>query len=103
MHVFPYSERSGTAAALMPQIDRHTREERATELIAVCEKIAKEVEDGFIGKEVKVLFEQCRGGISDGLAGNYLRIYVEEKLCDGEIRNVRIRERKDGKIFGEII
>ena len=102
VHVFPYSERSGTAAALMPQIDRHIREERAQELIAVCEKIAKNVEDSFIGKEVKVLFEQCRKGVSDGLAENYLRVFVKDDGLDGEIRTVRITERKDGKLFGEI-
>ncbi len=29
LHIFPYSERAGTAAALMPQIDMHTRRLRA--------------------------------------------------------------------------
>ena len=48
VHVFPYSERSGTAAALMPQIDRRVREDRALELIAVCDEIAKDVENSFI-------------------------------------------------------
>lgn len=103
VHVFPYSERSGTAAAIMPQIDRHIREKRAQELIAVCDKIAKNVEDGFIGKEVRVLFEQSRKGVSDGLAENYLRVFVNEVGLDGEIKTVRITERKDGKLFGEII
>ena len=102
VHVFPYSERSGTAAALMPQIDRHIREERAQQLISVCEKIAKDVEDSFIGKEVNVLFEQCRRGLSDGLSENYLRVFVESDGLEGEIRPVVIRERKDGKLFGEL-
>lgn len=103
VHVFPYSERSGTVAARMVQIDRHIREERATELISVCEKIAAEVEEEFIGQTFPVLFEQYRGGFSDGLMGNYLRVYVKDKISDGEIKPVRITERKDGKLFGEII
>jgi threonylcarbamoyladenosine tRNA methylthiotransferase MtaB len=103
VHVFPYSERSGTVAARMPQIDRAVREKRATELIAVCEKIASEVEDEFIGQTVQVLFEQTRNGIADGLAENYLRIYVNGDNFDGEIKTVKITERKDGKLFGEII
>ena len=49
-----------------------------------------------------MLFEQTRNGISDGLAGNYLRIYTKGNNLDGEIRNVKITERKDGKLFGEI-
>lgn len=103
VHVFPYSERSGTVAARMPQIERSIREKRATDLISVCEKIAAEVEDEFVGQTFEVLFEQTRNGISDGLAGNYLRIYTKGDSLDGEIRTVRITERKDGKLFGEII
>ena len=103
VHVFPYSERSGTVAARMPQIDRAVREQRATDLIAVCESIAKEVEDEFIGQDFNVLFEQTRNGIADGLAGNYLRIYINGDNLDGEIKTVRITERKDGKLFGEIV
>lgn len=102
VHVFPYSERSGTVAARMPQIDRHIREKRAQELIAVCERIAEGVEESFIGNEVKVLFEQCKKGVSDGLAENYLRVFVNEEGLEGQIRKVIIRERKDGKLFGEL-
>ncbi len=101
VHVFPYSERSGTVAALMPQIDRRVREDRALELIAVCDEIAKDVEDSFIGKTVNVLFEQEKDGISDGLAENYLRVYVKAKNIEGRILPVTITERKDGKLFGE--
>lgn len=101
VHVFPYSERSGTAAALMPQLDRRVREDRATELIAVCDGIARDVEDSFIGKTVNVLFEQEKGGISEGLAENYLRVFVRAKGVEGEILPVVIKERKDGKLFGE--
>ena len=103
VHVFPYSERSGTVAARMPQLERGVREKRATDLIAVCEKIASEVEAEFIGHSFEVLFEQYRGGFSEGLAGNYLRVYVEQKGLDGKIKTVRITDRKDGKLFGEII
>lgn len=102
VHVFPYSERSGTAAALMPQIDRHIREERAQKLISECEKIAEAVEERFIGKEVSVLFEQCRNGLSDGLSENYLRVFVNGDGLEGEIRTVIIKERKNGKLFGEL-
>ncbi len=103
VHVFPYSERSGTVAARMPQIDRAEREKRATDLIKVCEKISQEVEKSFVGQTFEVLFEQYRGGVSEGLAGNYLRIYVKDKFLDGNIKTVRVTEQKDGKLFGEVI
>lgn len=103
VHVFPYSERSGTVAARMPQIERSIREKRATELISVCEKIASEVEEEFVGQTARVLFEQTRNGIADGLSGNYLRVYTKGDNLDGEIKTVKITERKDGKLFGEIM
>ncbi len=43
MHVFPYSEREGTKAALMPDsVPRQIREERARELIALGRVLEKE-------------------------------------------------------------
>lgn len=43
MHVFPYSEREGTAAATMPDpVPRHIREERARELIALGAGMAED-------------------------------------------------------------
>ena len=104
VHVFPYSERSGTVAARMEQIPHSIREERAAKLSKLTEEIAKEVEKSFIGQSLAVLFEQVQGEYAEGLAGNYLRIYAKgtEDLT-GEIRNVKITEYKDGKIYGEII
>ncbi len=104
VHVFPYSERSGTVAARMEQVPHNIREERAAKLTALTEEIAKEVEKGFVGQNMEVLFEQTQGEYAEGLSGNYLRIYVKggDDLT-GEIRSVKIKEIKDGKIYGEII
>lgn len=104
VHVFPYSERSGTVAAVMPQIPHPVREARAAELGTLTEKIAAEVEESFIGQTFEVLFEQTDGGFAEGLAGNYLRIYAAggEELT-GEIKCVKIKEIKDGRPIGEIV
>ena len=103
VHVFPYSERSGTVAAVMPQLAHSVREKRAAELGELTEKIAQDVEDSFIGEEVNVLFEKTEGDYIEGLSENYLRIYVKagEELT-GKIRKVKITQRKDGILFGEI-
>ena len=103
VHVFPYSERSGTVAAEMPQVPHQVREERASRLIKLTEKIAEEVENSFIGTEAEVLFEQTDGEYAEGLSGNYLRIYVKggEELT-GKIQEIKIRERHNGILFGEI-
>lgn len=101
VHVFPYSERSGTIASLMPQIPKGIREERAKELSSVAQKVGEEIENGFIGKTVQILIEQSLKGISEGLSKNYLRIFIEGDFPQGKICTVKIKERKDGKLFGE--
>lgn len=103
VHVFPYSERSGTVAAQMPQVPHSVREERAAKLIELTERISEEVENRFIGMQTEVLFEQTEGDYAQGLSGSYLRIYVKggDELT-GKIRKVKIVERKDGILFGEI-
>lgn len=104
VHVFPYSERSGTAAALMPQIPKKVREERSAQLALLCEEIAADVENSFLGREVQVLFEQCEDGYCEGLAKNYLRIFVRgnKELC-GKICDVKITERKNGRLYADMI
>ncbi len=105
VHVFPYSQRSGTAAAKMAQLPIPLREERAKALGAICEKMQIEFENKFIGTETGVLFEQTHGGTSEGLTGNYLRVYVETPVpLDGQILPVRITKRdEDGHLAGVIV
>lgn len=104
VHVFPYSERSGTVAAAMPQVPHSVREERAARLGRITEEIAEDVENSFLGQVFEVLFEKSDGGFLEGLAGNYLRIYCEgTSELEGEIRKVKITDRKDGKLIGKII
>ena len=103
VHVFPYSERSGTVAARMEQVPHPVREARSAQLVKLTEEIAEDVERSYLGKSVPVLFEQTDGKYAEGLSGNYLRIYVlgGEELT-GEIKTVKIQELKDKKLIGKI-
>ena len=59
MHIFKYSPRKGTRAAVMPnQIDGNKKEERSRKLIELSDKNEKEYNKKYIGKEVEVLFEE---------------------------------------------
>ena len=56
-HIFKYSKREGTKAAVMDgQIDEKIKGERSARMIALGERKKKAYEDSFIGKEVEVLF-----------------------------------------------
>jgi len=102
IHIFPYSERSGTVAAEMPQLPHKIREERAAELTKLAGEIAKDVENSFTGKTLEVLFEQSDGKLSEGLSGNYLRIYVPggDELT-GKIYSVKIKGRENGSLWAK--
>lgn len=76
IHVFPYSVRTGTKAATMPQVDGNIKKERARKLLRVSNELSKEYQDKFLGKEVEVLIEKDNEDISFGHTGNYLAVKV---------------------------
>ncbi|MDD5585753.1 MAG: tRNA (N(6)-L-threonylcarbamoyladenosine(37)-C(2))-methylthiotransferase MtaB [Alphaproteobacteria bacterium] len=58
LHVFPYSARSGTPAARMPQVKGETRRARAAELRALGENAVQKHLDALIGQRLDVLVEK---------------------------------------------
>ena len=73
MHVFKYSPRKGTKAAIMPeQIDGNKKEERSRRLIALSNKNEKAYNEQYVGKEVEILFEEEKNGIWQGHTKNYI-------------------------------
>ena len=96
MHIFKYSQRNGTRAAVMPnQIDGSKKEERSKKLIELSDKNEKEYNRKYIGKNVEVLFEEPH--IENGkkyLKGhttNYLVVKLEtNEELENKIRSVKI-------------
>ena len=72
-HVFPYSPRKGTKAAIMPQqINGKIKEERSKKLIELSNKYQKEYNEKYLSQNVDILFEECKDGIYKGHTGNYI-------------------------------
>ena len=104
IHVFPYSQRTGTAAADMKQIPIPVREERAKKLSLIAEEVSLSVEKDFVGTVQSVLFETTENGFTEGLTGNYMRVFAnEDPSLEGKISLVKIEEIKDGRIYATII
>lgn len=97
MHVFPYSKRVGTPAAVMTeQVPEDVKHERVKRMQALAAEKTTEYQVGFIGRTMPVLFETVKDGTADGLTGNYIRVYAENVPLD-EITYVEIiRAYKDG-------
>lgn len=59
MHIFKYSKRQGTRAAVMDnQVDEQIKAERSDILLAMEQEMSKDYRAQFIGKEVAVLYEE---------------------------------------------
>ena len=110
MHIFKYSRREGTKAAVMPdQVPEPVKNERSAELLALEEKMRFAYMDSWIPSLQKVLFEEeiREGGIPYLVGHNerYVRIGVPAgSAAEGEFGLVSIRERSpEGILLGEIV
>lgn len=75
LHVFPYSKRDGTKAALMDnQVNDLIKKERAKRLIDLSKKLEIDYMNKFINKEVIFIPEYEKDGFIMGHTGNYLQI-----------------------------
>lgn len=96
MHIFKYSPRKGTVAEKLPnQVDGNIKEERSKKLIELSNNMQNEKNSQYIGKTVKVLFEEYENGYYKGHTTNYMVVKVKEKEQDGFIDNI-----KDIEIIG---
>ena len=87
MHIFKYSKRKGTKAALMPnQVDGNIKEIRSRKLIELSDKNEQEFNKKYMGKKVEILFEEahCENGIRyvKGHTKNYMvaKTQTQEEL-----------------------
>ena len=96
MHVFKYSIRNGTKAATMPnQVPGDIKELRSKRLLALSDENELEYIKNYIGKEVKVLFEEKDGEYYKGHTANYIMLKVKspiditEQMLTVKIKNVQ--------------
>ncbi len=102
LHVFPYSERRGTASSRMDnKIDEHEKKERSRRLIEVSNELEIAYMEKFIGKEVEVLVEEYKDGFSYGHTGNYLYVKINKELPHNELVNVAIKSIEYPYVIGE--
>ncbi len=76
LHIFPYSRRPGTRAALWKdQVQDSVKTQRAASLEGLCERLHAEFRELNRGREETVLWESDdKDGMMAGYTGNYLRV-----------------------------
>lgn len=108
-HIFKYSQRKGTRAAVMPnQVDGNIKEERSRKLIALSDENEREYNKKYIGKEVEVLFEEphLENGkkFMKGHTTNYIVVKVEgeDQKLENEIKKVKIVNLDGIELIGNL-
>ncbi len=89
IHVFPYSKRNGTKASRMKDIDSKTKTERVHKLLELSNNLEKEYNSKFDNKEVEVLIEETKDGISIGHTSNYLKVEINDTLEKNKLYKVK--------------
>ena len=98
MHVFQYSPRKGTRAAVMPnQIDGNIKEARSKKLIELSNENQKMYNQQLVGKEAEVLFEdkEVEDGITyfRGHTQNYVLVkYKTDENLENTLKLIKISD-----------
>lgn len=102
-HIFKYSKREGTKAAVMPeQVPEDIKTKRSNALIALGKENQKKYEDYYIGKQVEVLVEEHAKIQGEDLQVGHTREYIKVALQSGKnLQNtiVNVEINKDSQII----
>lgn len=92
IHVFKYSKRKNTKAAVMKnQIDGNVKKERSEKLIALGEEYQEIFERENMKTTQSVLFEEKHDGVYYGYTTNYIRVKAKsEEDLTNKIKKVKI-------------
>ena len=95
LHVFPYSERPGTAALSIPYVvDDREKKHRAHKLLKLSDEKTRAFYAAHIGQEADVLFEKAaRGKAMHGFTDNYIRVELSPDQAKEEYDNKILRVR----------
>jgi len=102
VHVFKYSKRKYTLASKMDgQIDGTVKKQRSNEILKLSKELNNSFLNKYLGKNVKVLFENYTDGNLTGYTSNYIKVKTkgEKKLC-GTIQDVVITSLEKGIVQG---
>ena len=104
IHVFTYSPRPGTAAAVMtPTVSSAVKKVRSQNMLALADESAQGFRDSYSGRIMEVLFEQKSGTFWTGLSGNYIKVYAKSNVdLTNKLIPAGLKQTYRDGILGEI-
>jgi len=101
VHMFPYSIRQRTRAALYPnQIDAETKQRRKKEVMEVANLSGFNERAKYVGRVMQVLVE---GHDGKGHTDNFLPVEIAEKVERNSLVNVLLTENTSTHLIGQLI
>ena len=86
----------------MPQVKDKVKDERTHRLLELSKELEINYMNKFINKELDVLIERSKNGISMGHTSNYLQVKIKGDITSGEIVPVLITKAEYPYLIGEI-
>ena len=99
LHVFPFSPRTGTPAARMPQVDNKIIKLRAKILRNLGEKKLSEHFEKLKNKKINVIVESSNKGRTDGFA----KVSLNKDYPSGQILNMIVTGKNKFGLTGKVI
>lgn len=107
IHVFPYSQKKGTPAAVMKnQIAPDVKNDRSKIMIDISNELNISFLKGYIGRTLEVLFEtRDKDGYFEGHTSNYIKVLVRtDEDLSNTLRNVELTDIKcEETVYGKLL
>lgn len=92
IHIFPYSQRSGTVAEKMQQVNGTVKKERVKILSEINKELNKKYIENCKNKVFTMLTEEQVGEYTVGHTENYLKCYLKGEANSNEFVKVKVLE-----------
>ena len=93
IHVFPYSDRTGTVASRMKnKVDGNIKKQRVHKLMELSNKLERQYFEENLNKEVEVLIEEEKEGNFYGFTSNYIPLKLQGNYNINEIYKINLKK-----------
>ncbi len=105
LHVFPYSDRSGTVASEMNgKVGARTIGKRAAQLRAISEEKNRRFRESFVGQTLRFLtLTEVRDGYRSGISGNYLKVRTDPRIPANQLEEGRVTDADEKSLKVSVV
>lgn len=104
VHMFPYSKRERTRAALYPnQVPHEEMLKRKNQILRLSEEMAFDLRQGYIGRTMTVLTEEQQEAMSTGHTANFLTVQIPDaNLPSNQLVTVHLKANSPEGLIGTL-